>query len=222
MDLITNHKSPALRVESDLKSTRGYRKHRCPGCQLPKQLCICSLLPSLKTKATFWVLMHPFEFEKPTNTGKIIQDCVPQTKIIFWERTTPDLELLNMFQGQQNIFLVFPEEYKTDNNSVIPATQLGVENPHFILLDGTWKQARKIFRKSPYLHHLPIISFKTDQKSIYLLRRPSQVHHLCTIEVAIALLDSNREQESSRQMNNYFKKFVNHHMHHRTGEPVFD
>ncbi|MDI8992988.1 DTW domain-containing protein, partial [Salmonella enterica subsp. enterica serovar Anatum] len=30
--------------------------------------------------------------------------------------------------------------------------------PLFIMLDGTWPEARKMFRKSPYLDHLPVIS----------------------------------------------------------------
>ena len=221
--LLENHSIVILILRQFmLKPVRGFRNHRCPGCQLPKHLCICSLLPYLNTKATFWVLMHPFEYGKPTNTGRIIQDCIPQTKIIFWERTTPDFDLLSMIQDQQDVFLMFPEEYKTDHNSIAQSIQLSVANPHFILLDGTWKQARKIFRKSPYLHRLPMISIKSNQKSIYMLRRPSQNHHLCTIEVAITLLDLNGEIEQSRQMNSYFKKFINRHMNHRTGEQVFN
>ncbi len=163
--------------------------------------------------------MHPFEYEKPTNTGRIIQDCLPKTKIILWERTNPAEDLLDIVQESKNhVFLVFPKEYKTDNNIIVNSTQLPISDPHFILLDGTWKQARKIFRKSPYLHHLPIISFNSEQKSIYHLRNPTKNHHLCTIEVAVILLRLNLETEQSEQLNDYFRKFVNQYMSYRTGK----
>ncbi|MBT4286076.1 MAG: DTW domain-containing protein [Deltaproteobacteria bacterium] len=201
-----------------LKSARGFRDQRCPGCQLPLSLCICCSLPRITAKATFWILMHPFEYDKPTNTGRIIQDCIHQSKIIFWERTLPSHRLLNLIKDNQQVFLVFPEEYKTNTNSPVHSRPLATENPNFILLDGTWKQARKIFRKSPYLHHLPILSLNSEQKSIYKLRRPSQDHHFCTVEVAIALLQQNQEIEQSLKLNLYFKKFVSQHMIHRNGK----
>ncbi len=39
--------------------------------------------------------------------------------------------------------------------------------PLFILLDGTWSEARKMFRKSPYLEHLPVLSLAPEQLSRY-------------------------------------------------------
>ena len=63
------------------------------------------------------------------------------------------------------------------------ATQEG-RRPLFVLLDATWSEARKMFRKSPYLDRFPVLSVSSDQLSRYQLRSAWHEHHLCTSEVA--------------------------------------
>ncbi len=57
------------------------------------------------------------------------------------------------------------------------------------MLDGTWPEARKMFRKSPYLDNLPVISVDLSRLSAYRLREAQAEGQYCTAEVAIALLD---------------------------------
>lgn len=42
---------------------------------------------------------------------------------------------------------------------------------NYIVLDGTWKEAHKIYNISPYLKSLPTIKIEADQKSLYTLSR---------------------------------------------------
>ena len=44
--------------------------------------------------------------------------------------------------------------------------------PLFILLDGTWADARKAFRKSPFLDRFPVLSLAPERLSRYRLRAP--------------------------------------------------
>jgi DTW domain-containing protein YfiP len=39
------------------------------------------------------------------------------------------------------------------------------KRPLFILLDGTWAEARKMFGRSPYLDGLPVLSLQPNQIS---------------------------------------------------------
>jgi len=45
-----------------------------------------------------------------------------------------------------------------------------------------------MFRKSPYLNHLPVLSLPPEQLSRYRLRRSTRDDHLCTSEVAALCL----------------------------------
>lgn len=56
------------------------------------------------------------------------------------------------------------------------------------MLDGTWSEARKIFRKSPYLNQFPVFSLNVLAASGYQLRTASRTEQHCTAEVAAALL----------------------------------
>ncbi|STS92578.1 DTW domain protein [Klebsiella variicola] len=53
--------------------------------------------------------------------------------------------------------VVFPASYAGPERQILSAPPSG-KPPLFIMLDGTWTEARKMFRKSPYLDALPIIS----------------------------------------------------------------
>jgi len=78
----------------------------------------------------------------------------------------------------------------------------------FIILDGTWKEARRIFRKSDFLQNLPIVSLEPDYISTYDLRRGAGEGNLCTIEAAIEILKMNAELETSQIIEDYYKLFL--------------
>ena len=61
--------------------------------------------------------------------------------------------------------------------------------PLFVLLDATWSEARKMFRKSPYLDRFPVLSLRPEQVSRYVLRRSRRDDHFCTSEVAALCLE---------------------------------
>jgi DTW domain-containing protein YfiP len=69
-----------------------------------------------------------------------------------------------------------------------PAEAASTRRPLFILLDGTWSEARQAFRKSPYLDRFPVLSLAPGQARRYRLRRSWHAHHFCTAEVAAASL----------------------------------
>src|SRR5437879_6398265 len=60
-------------MTSDGKTTaRGYKVLRCSTCYLPPEGCICPFTPTLHIQAQFWLLIHPDEYTKPTNTARLI------------------------------------------------------------------------------------------------------------------------------------------------------
>ena len=92
--------------------------------------------------------------------------------------------------------------------------------PAFVLLDGTWTQARKIFNKSPYLQSLPQMSIQPAVPSAYTLRRQRCAQHLSTVEVAIALLEQSESSTTSSVLHAYFRVFAEHCMAARHGHPL--
>ena len=78
--------------------------------------------------------------------------------------------------------------------------------PLFIMLDGTWPEARKMFRKSPYLDNLPVISVDLSRLSAYRLREAQAEGQYCTAEVAIALLDMAGDTGAAAGLGEHFTR----------------
>ena len=94
------------------------------------------------------------------------------------------------------------------------------KRPLFVLLDATWPEARKMFRKSPYLNHLPVLSLQAGQLSSYRLRRSTRDDHLCTSEVAAACLALAGEPRAAAVLATYLEVFTIHYLNAKQQLPV--
>ncbi|HHU8031280.1 TPA: tRNA-uridine aminocarboxypropyltransferase, partial [Escherichia coli] len=73
-----------LRAERIARATRpflarGNRVRRCQRCLLPEKLCLCSTITPAQAKSRFCLLMFDTEPMKPSNTGRLIADILPDT-----------------------------------------------------------------------------------------------------------------------------------------------
>jgi hypothetical protein len=205
----------------------GFKRERCAGCRLLPSHCMCALRPSVPTRSGVCLLMADIEPLKPSNTGWLIADVVADTFAFGWARTETDPALLALLSDPQwQPYVVFPGEYVAHErvvHSVQPPDPLRGEadkRPLFILLDATWSEARKMFRKSPYLDHLPVLSLKPDQMSQYKLRRSRRDDHFCTSEVAALCLNLAGERVAEQTLEAYLDVFTHHYLRAKNQLPV--
>ena len=192
-----SHAVSELRAERLARSAKpfaargGSRRAHCPGCRLVTSHCQCALRPQAATHAGVCLLMHDTEPLKPSNTGWLIADLVADTYAFGWSRTQVDPALLALLADPQwQPYVVFPGAFAAPERvmrSVDGATP-GAQRPLFVLLDGTWSEARKMFHKSPYLERFPVLSLENGDVSRYRLRRARCDEHLCTAQVAALCL----------------------------------
>jgi DTW domain-containing protein YfiP len=118
-----------------------------------------------------------------------------------------------------------------------------------VLLDATWSEARKMFRKSPYLDHLPVLSLGSppgrpkanctpsggsvvreassagagvllEHISRYQLRRSRRDDHFCTSEVAALCLDLAGEALAAQTLEAYLDVFTHHYLRAKNQLPL--
>ena len=218
------HAVSRLRSQRLLRSTRpflargGPKGERCGGCRLLPSHCLCAHRPVQATRAGVCLIMHEHEALKPSNTGWLIADVVPDTMAFEWSRTAPDAAMLAALQDPQwQPYLVFPGEFVEPSRviSALPPAEVqqsGSKRPLFILLDATWSEARKIFKKSPYLAQMPVLSLQPEQVSRYALRRSRRDDHLCTAEVAALCLQQSGDTEAAAALELWFDAFSDHYL----------
>lgn len=190
---------------------RGYKVKRCDKCLIPEAKCICALRPSIASSSAFCLVMYKNEYYKPTNTGKLIADVLPDNYAFRWDRVTPDPALLELLNNPKYApILVFPQQYAAAQRCIdSPKDSIEIQRgktPLFVMLDGTWREASKMF-KSPCFATLPVLGIQPDKASSYQLREAAHIHQLCTAEVAVEVLKMADDNIAAAALEEYFRQF---------------
>ena len=191
-------------------NARGGRLIRCHYCMLGKQFCICDHQPLVESSAGFMLVMFDYEMIKPSNTGRLIADVIADTYAYKWSRTEPSQEMIDIINSDcWQPFIIFPEEYVVERERVQTGalTLTPGKRPLYILLDGSWREAKKMFKKSEWLQGLPVISFDPQTVSQYQIRKAAKDNQLATAEVAALVLAHHGEQQNSQVLACWFDVF---------------
>ncbi|WP_417696302.1 tRNA-uridine aminocarboxypropyltransferase [Psychromonas sp.] len=204
---------------------RGGSINRCKHCMLLPYLCLCSIKKPVLSNSGFLLLMYDDEILKPSNTGRLIADLIIDTHAYIWSRTEPNSAMLKVLQDTRWYpIVVFPSEYAQVEREVIKQHTLPNliqdKRPLFILLDGTWAQAKKMFRKSPYLNNFPVLSFAPEKLSEYLVRKATKDNQLATAEVAGLVLESLGETNNAKIMHLLFNAFKENYLLGKSRQPL--
>jgi DTW domain-containing protein YfiP len=206
---------------------RGGPAERCPGCRVMFSHCLCALRPQVPTHVGMCLLMADIEPLKPSNTGWLVADVVTDSFAFSWARTSVDPRLLTLLADPQwQPYVVFPGEFVTPERVVttllpdLATNGHTAKRPLFVLLDATWAEAGKMFRKSPYLDHLPVLSLHPEQISTYQLRRSSRSDHFCTSEVGALCLALAGEPQAAEVLQAYLEVFTHHYLRAKNQQPV--
>ncbi|CCN35270.1 putative DTW domain-containing protein [Vibrio nigripulchritudo SO65] len=195
-------------------NARGAKVVRCQYCQVATLHCICEHQPKVATKVAALIIMSDNEILKPSNTGRLIADTVEETYAFQWTRTEPDDALIRLLEDDQyQPVVVFPEDYVDEKSRLIDIEDPSVRHFHsdktplLIFLDGSWREARKMFRKSEYLSRLPVLSIRPETVSSYMMRKSDNETHLATAEVASMVLALFNEKQASETLSLWFDVF---------------
>jgi len=157
---------------------------RCKRCQMHESLCVCPLIPRLETRTRVVLVIHRLEYRKPTNTGRLAIECLPNSEVLVrGEKAQPGAPFVPTLDAQP--VLLFPHE------DAIPLSRFA-ESPRPVTLivpDGTWRQASKVRRRLPGLEDLPCVTLPSGEPSTYRLRTVAHAHGLATIEAIVRALE---------------------------------
>jgi len=149
----------------------------------------------------FTLLTHSKELEKRSNTGRVVVEVLGSgAEQIRWDRMNPPAGLLKEIEAG-GVALVYPG---TANEADEDLT--GIER--FIIIDGTWHEARKIHQRSPYLRKVRRICLKPAGESLYNLRKNQKEACLCTAECVIEILRHTGNLEAAERLQERFLAFI--------------
>ena len=110
------------------------------------------------------------------------------------------------------------ERMERDQNIQIETLALFIR--YYLTVSTPVPEARRMFRKSPYLDTLPVLSLRPEQSSRYRLRQSADAAHLCTLEVAALCLALAGEERAAQVMEAYLDVFTHHYLQAKNQRPV--
>ncbi|MCC6333625.1 MAG: DTW domain-containing protein [Myxococcales bacterium] len=154
---------------------------RCRRCWIRLEHCICALLPVVRPRTGVVVVRHAREANKSTGTVRVAALALPEARVLeYGEDTQPAQAQLGplLLPGTH---LLFPSEES--------APWDGAQVQRLVVLDGTWRQARRMFHRLPALHALPRLALPAKEEAVLRLRESPHGEGRSTLEaIADALL----------------------------------
>lgn len=188
----------------------------CFGCALPKRVCNCNAIEAVLTSPSVVILRHPQERKKTLATVSLIKQRYPRILV-------KDGEIFSPMRGAQ-WRLLFPDD---QSQAVDDQNQSLGENPRaeplsesLILIDATWRKAKKILYSNAWLNSLPKVSLSPNFLSHYRLRKVPSDQALSSVETVacvlrdealIELLDAVTEKHIEQMgLETYQKNYTGH------------
>ena len=110
------HKLYQQRKQASTKpfKARGKGVDRCSLCLVAKHNCICAWRKLTNSSAAFLIIYHDKEVLKPSSTGKLIADLIPETYGVIWQRTESNPIVTKLLASEDYYpIIVFPHSFAT-------------------------------------------------------------------------------------------------------------
>jgi DTW domain-containing protein YfiP len=175
---------------------------RCPRCWIQKPWCLCRLIPEVHTTVEVVIVRHRIEFWRSSGTGRIAALALGCCRML---QLDDDFDPVNAELGQLNdACLLYP-----DGSESVPSVLGGAARPsHLVVLDGSWRQARRMLKRLPALWLIPRLSLPDKPDPPLRLRTGRSARERSTLESiadAMALLEG---EAVSRTLHGVHQLFV--------------
>ncbi|MFT7219265.1 MAG: DTW domain-containing protein YfiP [Candidatus Azotimanducaceae bacterium] len=209
--LHTNAQGSVIGVQLHLSETKVKRcpiyhapllnSRYCLGCGVPKKVCLCHQVKVNRIEPSIIILRHPDERKKTLSTVSLIKQRYPEVLV-------KEGEIFSPIRNKQ-FALLFPDA-DLEVDSVIrnaAANVTGRFDPKvgqqsLILLDATWRKAKRMLHENAWLAALPRVSIQPGAVSDYLLRKVPSATALSTVEVFAII-------QNDTALQTHFRLFIN-------------
>lgn len=181
----------------------------CSNCDKAIKACICQSIKKIDSDIQIIILQHPSEVKNAIGTARILNLSLPNCHIIVGENFTENDELNSYLNdSERQCYLLYPSE-----NSINIAELELTANPHkstYIILDGTWRKAFKMYQSSANLHALQAVRYDSCLVSRYTIRSTSVAGGLSTVEAGHLLLSTlDNDNEKYQPLLDTFEYMIN-------------
>jgi DTW domain-containing protein YfiP len=171
-------------------------------------VCVCAELVRVPTRTRVVILQHPRESGVPIGTARLAELALPNSERHVGVEFGADTRLREVLANMDAPpILLYPGPGAKDLAREPPAGPVTL-----VVLDGTWWQAQKLFKKNPDLARLPRYALAPATPSRYRIRREPAVHCVSTIEAIVQALVALEGRSEVRALLKPFDAMVEHQL----------
>lgn len=183
----------------------------CWQCIRPESHCHCKLISPFFGQCNTVILQHPREKKRFYSTAKLITQWIRNCKLVrgvAFNQTA----IVDLFPNTK-LAVLFPR------GNAVPASAIHLSDATtVIVIDGTWSEAKKMYRENTWIADLPHVSLSPLLRSRYRIRKQPRPECLSTIEALAYMFienSSSRRQKDAIYMNllEGFDRMVDTHLH---------
>lgn len=156
-------------------------------------MCLCAQVPSVVTSTRILILRHHLERHRSSNSGRLAHLALPNSEIVDHGGLGGPAALGPVAEGT---WLLYPEGE--------PRVTVPTPAPRqLIVLDATWSQARRMYRKISALRGLPLLRLPDAPMPAARLREspgPGRVSTIEAIARALRLLEGDSAATALEQL----------------------
>jgi len=173
---------------------------RCPKCWIRTAHCICAEVPRVQTKTQVVVVRHEREGWKSTGTARVAMLALESGRLVDYSEdgAACDGVLRELAAGAA---LLFPE------TGIAPAP-LAEPPSRLIVLDGTWRQTRRMVKRLPSLAAVPRLVLPEKAEAPLRLRESADPLGRSTLEAIADALEVIEGETAARPLHALHALFV--------------
>ena len=156
----------------------------CSRCRRAQSVCYCKHLTSIPTRTRIAFLQHTRERGVAIGTARMASLCLPNSELhvgVDWVGSPALARVLG--DPERPPALLFPGDDAIDITRDPPIGPITL-----VVVDGTWRQVKKVVRSNPPLAALPRYAFVPRAPSEYRIRHEPKVTYVSTIEALVHVL----------------------------------
>jgi DTW domain-containing protein YfiP len=173
----------SARADLDRRATGRAGRPTCYRCYKPSTFCLCGRIRPIANRTRITILQHPRERFHAVGTARIARLGLTNAELLL-PRGAAERSLEVRVDLPAGTGLLFPREGARD----LAELGEGERPPGLVILDGTWSQARGLYRHNPWLSSLPHYSLSPAEPTRYRIRKAPRRSYVSTIEAIVQAL----------------------------------
>jgi DTW domain-containing protein YfiP len=163
------------------------RRLECAACLRPASACVCRFRVELDCRVEVLVLQHPDEVRHAKGSARLLHLCLPGSALEVGECFDPHWLEQQLHRDGRAPVLLYPDPKGTH---AADTARLQADALRLVVLDGTWRQSRKLLAANPVLARLPRLDLALPQRAGYHIRKAHRPGQLATMEAAALALQA--------------------------------